>query len=100
MSRVGVSAKAARTEALRLYRDVLRACRVFDTTRNEQGQLMSDVLRTSARKEFEAAREERDPETVARMIITGRDCVMQIHDMVAKKQHELMTGEKEPPATQ
>ena len=40
MSRVGVSAKAARTEALRLYRDVLRACRVFDTTRNEQGQLM------------------------------------------------------------
>ncbi len=43
----------------------------------------SDVLRTSARKEFEAAREERDPETVARMIITGRDCVMQIHDMVS-----------------
>lgn len=42
----------------------------------------SDVLRTSARKEFEGAREERDPETVARMIITGRDCVMQIHDMV------------------
>lgn len=40
MSRVGVSAKAARTEALRLYRDVLRACRLFDTTRNEQGQLM------------------------------------------------------------
>jgi hypothetical protein len=40
MSRVGVGAKAARTEALRLYRDVLRACRLFDTTRNEQGQLM------------------------------------------------------------
>jgi hypothetical protein len=40
------------------------------------------VLRTSARKEFEGAREERDPEAVARLIITGRDCVMQIHDMV------------------
>jgi len=94
-------ARTASVEALRLYRDVLRACRLFDNTRNEQGHLMypptstpllppavvannnrGDVLRASARKEFEAARGERDPEVIARLIITGRDCVMQIQEKV------------------
>lgn len=87
-------ARTASVEALRLYRDVLRACRLFDNTRNEQGHLMGDVLRASARKEFEAARGERDAEVIARLIITGRDCVMQIQEKVAQKQQEL-TGREE-----
>ncbi len=35
-------------------------------------------LRQEARKEFEASREETDPLIVARMLVTGRDCVQQI----------------------
>ncbi|KAL6066888.1 Complex 1 protein (Lyr family) protein [Balamuthia mandrillaris] len=90
------STVSARAEALRLYRDVLRATRMFSHTRNEQGQSMSEVLRRSARQEFEAGRSETDPELVAKMLITGRDCLMQVQEKVAKKQVELHTN---PPSS-
>lgn len=34
------------------------------------------AIRASARMEFEAARTEYDPEIIARMLITGRQCVI------------------------
>jgi Complex 1 protein (LYR family) len=44
-------------EALHLYRDILRGCKRFHWC-NEKGEPWSELLRQSARKEFEQAREE------------------------------------------
>ncbi len=41
-----------------------------------------DVLRQNARKEFEEARYETDPEIINRLLVTGRDCVQQVKDKV------------------
>jgi hypothetical protein len=45
---------------------------------DENGTPWNIRLRKEARKEFEASREEIDPLIVARMLVTGRDCVQQI----------------------
>ncbi|KAH7423571.1 hypothetical protein KP509_12G061700 [Ceratopteris richardii] len=73
-----------RREALSLYRDILRATRVF-LWPNEQGILWRDVLRSSARKEFEDARFEQDPEIVARLLVGGRDALQQTVENAIKK---------------
>lgn len=59
---------------LSLYRDVLRTCRVFYWS-NDQGVPWCRVLRESARREFEEARQEKDPLIIARMLFVGRECV-------------------------
>ena len=41
------------------------------------------MLRDNARKEFEQARHETDPLIVARMLVVGRDCLMQLEDKVS-----------------
>jgi len=63
-----------RREALALYREVLRYSNLF-VWRDSQGRVWRDVIRSSARAEFEAARGERDPHLINRMIITGREAV-------------------------
>ncbi|XVE94496.1 hypothetical protein REPUB_Repub02eG0013800 [Reevesia pubescens] len=57
-----------RREALCLYRDILRATRFFMWP-DSRGVLWRDVLRDNARKEFEEARFEKDPEIVTRLLI-------------------------------
>lgn len=59
-------------ESLRLYRDVLRACKYY-TWEDEKGVPWSKVLKVNARREFEAARHERDPTIIAQMLVAGRD---------------------------
>ena len=81
----------ASVEALRLYRAILRTTRLFQFP-NESGDMMSDVLATSARGEFEAARFERDPTVVAQAIVTGWDCVHQIREQHAQKLDEIRAG--------
>ncbi|EGB06643.1 hypothetical protein AURANDRAFT_29152 [Aureococcus anophagefferens] len=49
--------KAANPEALSLYRDILRASRHFHWA-DKEGEPWNVVLRASARKEFEQARDE------------------------------------------
>ena len=48
-----------------------------------------DVLRASAREEFEAARAERDPEVVARLLVVGRDAVHRAAERFLAKRGEL-----------
>ena len=71
-------------QALRLYRDILRMARLF-TWRNEKHELWRDVVVSSARKEFEQARHEKDPLLVARLLFVGRDCLNQTRDKFASK---------------
>jgi hypothetical protein len=75
-------------QALGLYREILRATRLF-TWRNEMGQEWRHVLRENARKEFEQARHESDPEVVARLLFVGWDCVTQTKEKFAKKAKDL-----------
>lgn len=71
-----------RQEALKLYRDILRTSRHF-TWNNEKGIPWSLILRENARKEFEAARHERDPLLITRMLFVGRDCLTQTKEKYA-----------------
>ena len=70
---------AHRSESLKLYRDIMRATKIF-TWRNAGGEQWGDVLRANARKEFEQARFERDPLIVVRLLFVGRDCLNQTVD--------------------
>ncbi|XWS24539.1 hypothetical protein CRYUN_Cryun28dG0111500 [Craigia yunnanensis] len=65
---------STRREVLSLYRDILWATRFFMWP-DSRGVLWRDLLRENARKEFEEARFEKDPEMVTRLLIGGRDAV-------------------------
>ena len=67
----------SRKEALSLYREILRTTKAFHWC-DENGMPWSLRLRKEARKEFEQSKEETEPLIIARMLVTGRDCVQQI----------------------
>jgi len=68
---------SSRREALSLYREILRTSKAFHWC-DEKGVPWNDRLQKEARKEFEASKEENDPLIIARLLVTGRDCVQQI----------------------
>jgi len=78
-----------RREALALYRDIFRASRFFLWT-NEKGILWRDILRANARREFEEARFETDPEVIARLLVGGRDAVETAVDKAVEKHRQLL----------
>jgi hypothetical protein len=75
----GTPLTTTRREALSLYREIMRITALFDWP-NEQGVIWRDVLRHSARQEFEDARHEQDPEVVNRLLVVGRDAVGRISE--------------------
>ena len=83
---------STRREALCLYRDIFRATRFFLWPDN-RGVLWRDILRENARKEFEEARFEKDPEVITRLLIGGRDAVQAAIDKLAEKQKEQIAKE-------
>jgi hypothetical protein len=85
-----------RREALSLYRDVLRASNLF-VWRDEHGRVWRDVIRASARAEFEAARREPDPELINRMLVTGRDAVARSVEGFMAKRARIIAEEEEAP---
>ena len=66
-----------RTEALALYRDILRTAKAFHWC-DEKGIPWHTKLRTEARKEFDASKEEKDPLIIARMLVTGQEFVQEV----------------------
>lgn len=85
----------SRREALALYREILRTTQLFTWT-NEQGVPWRDLLRESARMEYEQARYETDPEVIARLLVVGRDAVQAAIDKFAVKAEELVKKESSP----
>jgi hypothetical protein len=77
-------------EATRLYRDILRACRLFVWEEPGSGQPWGKVLAGSARKEFEQARHERDPMIIHQLLVGGRDALTQTLERVHQKQQSLL----------
>ncbi|KQK23769.1 uncharacterized protein LOC100843808 [Brachypodium distachyon] len=84
---------STRREALALYRDILRAARLFEWP-DERGVPWREALRANARREFEEARGERDPEVVARLLIGGRDAVEQALERVAEASRRAVQAEE------
>ncbi|KAK6939019.1 Complex 1 LYR protein domain [Dillenia turbinata] len=84
---------STRLEALSLYRDIIRATRFFMWT-DARGNLWRDVLRANARREFEEARFEKDPEVVTRLLIGGREAVQSALDKLVEKQKERIAKEQ------
>ncbi|KAJ4824733.1 hypothetical protein Tsubulata_050666 [Turnera subulata] len=78
---------STRREVLQLYRDIIRATRFF-VWPDSRGVMWRDVLRENARKEFEEARFEKDPEVVARLLIGGRDALDSAIERVVEKQRQ------------
>mmetsp|Transcript_1278 Transcript_1278/g.2829 ORF Transcript_1278/g.2829 Transcript_1278/m.2829 type:complete len:196 (-) Transcript_1278:34-621(-) len=75
-----------RREAIHLYRFVWRCSRLFVHTKEDTGEVWRDVLRKSAREEFEAARHETDPEIVTRLLVAGRDyCEQAVRQFMEKR---------------
>jgi Complex 1 protein (LYR family) len=83
-----------RKEVLSLYREVLRTAKHFHWAdrrgpassvqsaidQGTQGRPWNEILKEAARKEFEVAKNETDPLIIARLLVTGRDCVQQIQN--------------------
>lgn len=69
-----------RKEALSLYREILRTAKHFHWKDETTGEPWNKILQKRARQEFEEARNEQDPLIIARMLVTGRDCVQQIQN--------------------
>lgn len=68
-----------RQEALSLYREILRTAKHFHWC-DDTGKPWNLRLKEEARKEFEVAKEETDPLVLARLLVTGRDCVQQVQN--------------------
>ncbi|KAG2444674.1 hypothetical protein HXX76_001418 [Chlamydomonas incerta] len=88
-----------RREAISLYREIWRYSALF-LWHDERGRLFRDVIRTSARQEFEAARFEPDPEIINKLIITGRDCVQRTIEAFAARAKRLEAEGPPPPLRQ
>jgi hypothetical protein len=58
---------------------------------NEDGQPWQQILRKTARAEFEEIRSEQDAVKVGKFLIVWRDSLRQIHHKVNKAQLDLMT---------
>jgi hypothetical protein len=69
-----------RKEALSLYREILRSAKHFHWVDDNTGKPWNTMLKENARKEFEESRQETDPLVIARMLVTGRDCVQQVQN--------------------
>jgi hypothetical protein len=65
------------------------------TWSNEDGEPWQQILRRTARAEFEQMRSESDAVKVGQFLITWRDCMRQIHHKINKAQLELMSKVEE-----
>lgn len=83
-----------RREALSLYRSVWRWSNLF-VWKDAQGRVWRDVIRQSARKEFEDARFEQDPEIVNRLLVTGREAVQKSVDKFMQKREQIIKEEED-----
>jgi hypothetical protein len=75
--RAAASFSSHRAEALSLYRDVLRTAKHFHWC-DDYGIPWNKKLKDQARQEFEASKEEKNPLILARLLVTGRDCVQKV----------------------
>lgn len=74
---------AMRTEALSLYREILRTARVFSGQKDANGVDWMPRLIASAREEFQSARDLGEEVEISRRIVVGRDALYKIQGKVS-----------------
>ena len=79
----------ANVEILRMYREVLSMTKRF-TWANEDGEPWDQILRKTARTEFEELRNETDTLKVAKFMITWRDAIARVHEKVNQAEMKMM----------
>mmetsp|Transcript_8027 Transcript_8027/g.9155 ORF Transcript_8027/g.9155 Transcript_8027/m.9155 type:complete len:131 (-) Transcript_8027:53-445(-) len=70
-----------RRDLLLCFRDILKVTGRYNWN-NENGEPWKDILRASARGEFQQIREENDPLIIGQFIITWRDAINRMHEKV------------------
>lgn len=75
---------ATRREALALYRQVLRAARLFDFA-DETGQPWRRRIEQSAREEFEQGRHAQSGEEAAKMVVDGQKALEEVVRRLSEK---------------
>uniref|UniRef100_A0A7S2YSI5 Complex 1 LYR protein domain-containing protein n=1 Tax=Entomoneis paludosa TaxID=265537 RepID=A0A7S2YSI5_9STRA len=75
-----LTSRTRRREALSLYREILRTAKHFHWADEKTGEPWNKLLKQQARKEFDEAKQETDPLIIARLLVTGRDCVQQVQN--------------------
>lgn len=83
------------SDAIQLYRDIWRYSRLF-VWRDENGRPWRDVIRESARREFEQARHETDHTVITRLLLVGRDAVMQAKDKFMQQREKIEQEDSHP----
>lgn len=73
-------------EALLLYRHILKFAQLLNW-HHKDGTQWSSIIRTSARAEFEAAKEEKDPFILAKLILTSREALDSAREKVSGIQY-------------
>ena len=86
-----------RSEALSLYRAVLRASLLF-VWKDATGQVWRERIRESARAEYELHRAIRDPAAVARLLLSGRDALDQSLEKFLAKRDAMLAEEEQAAA--
>ena len=81
MPREPKGAMSFNREILRTYRQLWKVTHRYNWN-NEDGHMWRDVLRTSARVEFEQVFQEVDPLEVGKFLITWRDAINRMHEKV------------------
>ena len=90
MTSQGITSISRRREVLGLYRSCLRSARAFYWA-NEKGEQWSKVLKTSARKEFEMTRHERDPLEIARLVVSGHGYLTEVENRFTAMEQKMKT---------
>lgn len=75
-------------QILRLYRDVLKFTNEFYWN-NEKGQCWKDILRKSARREFDLSKDQTDNIHIMKMIVTTRQAISRTREQMFKVQFQL-----------
>uniref|UniRef100_A0A7S1PK70 Complex 1 LYR protein domain-containing protein n=1 Tax=Percolomonas cosmopolitus TaxID=63605 RepID=A0A7S1PK70_9EUKA len=81
-------------QSIFLYRRILRLTSQM-THYDENGVAWRDILRFSARKEFEASKEERDEEVLARALFTAQMAIDDFEEKFLRRQNDLEERQKE-----
>jgi predicted DsbA family dithiol-disulfide isomerase len=94
------SPRAVKREALALYRQTLRACRLFEWT-DEHGTEWRKRLEQSARSEFEQSRHVHDGEYAAKLVVQGQqaleDVITKLGHKAGYSSHPQPSGNRHPP---
>ncbi|KAL0491318.1 hypothetical protein AKO1_009927 [Acrasis kona] len=85
---LATNTRVRRIEALKLYREVLRTCRMF-TWSDENGRPWGLTIKNSARTEFEMSKQEKDPYVLAQSLINARMALDELQERYKKKQEQV-----------